>query len=984
MGPSKITGPSKMKSHAIRSRSIEELLEIERICDSFEDALIRDNGADIEEYARRADAAIRPAVREELWAINASRLVGNQFASAQPDALTQTAYPNDDTVTITPQQIPDSVGRFRLLNQIGEGGTGVVWRAEDEQLHRYVAVKLPHPGRVSDPDRFIHEARIAAKLQHPNIVRVLEVGRQNQQCYLVSDLIEGESLADLLQIRTLPLREAVEMLTEIADALEYSHQHGVVHRDLKPHNILLDAKGCPYVTDFGLAKNCGVDEPSLTPIGHVIGTPAYMAPEQARGRSDEADPRTDVYAMGVVLFKFLTGDVPFRGSVESVVYQVIYADPPEPSLWNRNVPRDLETICLKCLEKEPARRYTSAADLKDELQRYLFGEPILARPISTWGRVGKWFKRNRTMAILATAIASLLIAVTVGSTGAAFMLDAAWQRERLLRAEAETSAAETRQARDLEAAANATARLALKKSQHEAARAKREAEVSRQALAFMRSIFESSDPLAWVFDGQTSIVSTPHTPRQLLRNATTRIRSEFDGQPLVQARLMDTLGNSCRAVGLFDEARQLLDDAASIRSANQNAYEAVQYDIEVAENTFYRGWLVHDRGEMKEAETLYTKTLSLLDHIPQQQDLLRANVHFQTGRLLLEERRNSEAIVHFKASERLRRIHLPDDSSLVVAARIGLQLSRVPMTEELSIGHIASILSGDDWGTQLALEYTQVIFHRQRNNYPAALTAYRAVRQRLERRLGSDHPIGILALGDYAGLLWDSGNFREAYPAIETAIEKGRRLAPNHPQLKRAIKRLAKESLRNGRVEVAHKYFTELSSKLNPNEFDFDIEHGLMWTTFARKEYGASLQYSERVLAHSVGYTPPPHLAWIYYSHARVLQANGKVEDAADFDAQAIGIVKSKPMDSDSSICLERVAIILAHNKDLDAAEQVMRNALEIDKKKHPADHPRVADRLSGLANILRKLERGDEAKKLQERADAIREKQLPVFLPSD
>ncbi|MFT7643037.1 MAG: serine/threonine protein kinase, partial [Pirellulaceae bacterium] len=378
------------------SLSIEQLLEIERICDSFEQALISDNAADIEEYARRADVAIRTVVREELLAINSSRLIGNQFASAEPDALTQTALPADDTVTLTPQQIPESLGRFRLINQIGAGGTGVVWRAIDEDLRRDVAIKLPHPGRVADPDRFIREARIAAKLQHPHIVRVLEVGREDEQCYLVSDLIDGESLSDLLQLRSVPLREAVGILVKIADALEYSHQNGIVHRDLKPHNILLDAKGHPYVTDFGLAKNCGVDEPSLTRAGQVIGTPAYMAPEQARGRSDEADPRTDVYALGVILFKFLTGDVPFRGSVESVVYQVIYSDPPEPSLWNRNVPRDLETICLKCLEKDPNHRYASADNLSVELQMYLAGEPILARPISTWGRIAKWYKRNRT------------------------------------------------------------------------------------------------------------------------------------------------------------------------------------------------------------------------------------------------------------------------------------------------------------------------------------------------------------------------------------------------------------------------------------------------------------------------------------------------------------------------------------------------------------------------------------------------------------
>ena len=326
-----------------------------------------------------------------------------------------TQYPNQPAAkdVVKMDQLPCSFGEYELIELIAEGGMGVVFKARQRGLDRVVAIKMILSGQLAGQDdikRFYIEAEAAGNLDHPGIVPVYEVGCCEGQHYFSMAFIEGENLVPRIKAKDLSPREAAMLTKKIAQAIQSAHDRGIVHRDLKPGNVLLDQRGEPRITDFGLAKRM-TGEGDLTATGTVLGTPNYMSPEQAAGKG--IGPTSDVYSMGAILFAMLTGRAPFEGTsqVETII-RVLHDEPPSPRQINTSVTKDLEVICLKCLEKDPSNRYQTSDELADDLQRCLSGEPIRAKD-DLVRRFRKWTLREPVLAAHLAATVFMLVIIIV-------------------------------------------------------------------------------------------------------------------------------------------------------------------------------------------------------------------------------------------------------------------------------------------------------------------------------------------------------------------------------------------------------------------------------------------------------------------------------------------------------------------------------------------------------------------------------------------
>jgi WD40 repeat protein len=446
---------SERPSHNLSGLDVDQARRIDALCRQFEADWRAGARPSLDNYLVEVPDQVQPALRAELEALERElRQSEETVARGEPVAVAEapTVAPAEPPTHPTPGEARLSIqqdvtvapgedatldhgpsskahatdaslrrvryfGDYEILREIARGGMGVVFQARQVSLNRPVALKMILAGQLAnetDVKRFHTEAEAAANLDHPGIVQIYEVGQLEGQHYFSMGYVEGQSLSHRLADGPLPPRESSELIRRVSEAIEYAHQHGVIHRDLKPANILLDKNANPRVTDFGLAKKLEADS-GLTGSGQIMGTPSYMPPEQTGGKRGELGPAADVYALGATLYALVTGRPPFQAATAmDTVIQVLSDEPVPPRRLNRSIPRDLETIALKCLKKNPSRRYKSAQELADDLGRWLRGEPITARPIWLRERVFKWVRRRP--AVAATLVLGLVAALALVGT----------------------------------------------------------------------------------------------------------------------------------------------------------------------------------------------------------------------------------------------------------------------------------------------------------------------------------------------------------------------------------------------------------------------------------------------------------------------------------------------------------------------------------------------------------------------------------------
>lgn len=579
---------------------------------------------------------------------------------------------------------------YEIIGELGRGGMGVVYKARQLQLNRIVALKMilggGHAGK-GERVRFLAEAAAVAGLQHPHIVSLLEFGEHEGEPFFTLEYMPGGSLASRLHGLPQPGPQAARLIEQLARGIHYAHAHGIVHRDLKPANVLIGEDGTPKITDFGLARR-GELGTGLTATGDVLGTPSYMAPEQAGGETKHAGPAADVYALGAILYECLTGQPPFRAAttVETVL-QVVGQEPVSIRQLQPQTSVDLVTICHKCLQKEPHKRYGSASELADDLRRFQVGEPILARPVGWLERSWRWCRRHPAIAVVSAAALLFLVGGLIGMTLLYFQAEGHYARAELQRTAAENATELANKERDSARAYAAEAdrqKQEADRQKHEADRqsdkAREQASRARQVSKIMAGMFEASDPLGFngVTFGLNNRAGQTMKARDLLDQGLKLTRDDADLAPLIKADVYLQIGNVYRSIGLHKDAEPLLTKSLALRQT------AAAPPAEIAISLHALGWLYHERGNYPRAEALYRDALAHFAKDPQSDPRAVLNTQFNLAWLFseLDELEQAEELALTVLNK--RRELLGEDHRDTVLARFALSAMYLARHEPLS------------------------------------------------------------------------------------------------------------------------------------------------------------------------------------------------------------------------------------------------------------------------------------------------------------
>ncbi len=727
-----------------------------------------------------------------------------------------------------PSVVPAPPG-YEVVRELGRGGMGVVYEARDLALNRTVALKMVLAGghaRAAELARFLHEAEAVARLDHPHVVRVFALGNHDGLPFFAMEYVDGGSLADAVRGGPLPPADAARYVAQVAAAVGYSHARGVLHRDLKPANILLakarsqesgsrsqDAGSksgsrssgvttglsslapgswplTPKVTDFGLAKLTDGDDDGLTATGAVMGTPSYMAPEQAAGGGKDVGPAADVYSLGAVLYALLTGRPPFQGPTPvETVRQVIDSEPVAPRRLQPGTPKDLETITLKCLAKDPAKRYPSADALADDLGRWLSGESIVARPAGPVERGWKWVRRNRGAAAAGAAVFLALAAGTAVSTWQAVRARAAEGRTAQLLAGAYVTQnqLEVKTAQASEEAANArrAEALAVEREGKEKA-AREEAERQKSAAVAVRGFLQDVFTQGGASGQANAIrrVKADLTVKAAMDVAAARAGLQFVKQPLIEADLRNTIGETYRDLGALSEAEGQLRRAVALRRKHLPPDDP---DRLTSINNL--GLVAHDLGQYDEAAALMREALAGWERVggaDHPEALTSLNnlvlVHGSRG----EFAAGLPLAVRVLAGQRKARGE-SNQAALLAAANLGWfylrtgQLDKAaPLLEDTLSG--MKFVLGADHPLTLTTLGNVALLHYNKGELAEAERLYEEARAAAAKALGPDHPQTLLLTHDLGVAVRDRGDLARAADLLAAAYAGRRKaLGPAHP-----------------------------------------------------------------------------------------------------------------------------------------------------------------------------------------------------------
>jgi serine/threonine protein kinase/tetratricopeptide (TPR) repeat protein len=882
--------------------------------------------------------------------------------------------------------LPETIGRYRILRLVGEGGMGSVYEAEQDHPRRIVALKIIRPGLTSAEmlRRFEREWQALGRLQHPGIAQIYEAGTADTgagtQPYFAMEFIVGQTLTRYAAERGLDARQRLELVARICDAVQHAHERGLIHRDLKPGNILVDASGQPRILDFGVARLTDIDAYATrqTDVGQLVGTLAYMSPEQVLADPLELDTRSDVYALGVILYELLAGRLPYTigARLHEAVQAIREEDPARLSSVSRTYRGDIETIAAKALEKDKTRRYASAAALADDIRRYLTDQPITARSPSASYQLQKFARRHKALVGGVAAVFVVLVSGIVASTS---------QAVRASRAEANAVSAERQVVRERDEvikernrALEAQTQAQQERNQALAAkqRADTEAAISKAVTEFLQK-----DVLAQASAREQSRPDTPPDPelkvRTALDRAGQRIGGKFTAQPLVEASIRHTIGAAYRDLGLYPQARQHMERALNLRRSALGEEDPLTTEL-VGE----LAGLSTLEGKYPAAEALYLKTIDGLRraHGDEHPDVLTGMANLAL--LYQYQGRYAQAVSLIrKVLDTQRRVLGPENRGTLTTT---LLLGRAHMLGDkyaesestfIRLLEVQRRVLGPDHPERLAVMSDLAQVYNRMGKPAESESFYVKALDGGRRVLGPEHPETLSDMGSLAVMLKNQGKFAEAEPLyLEVLAVRRRLLGEEHPDTLGSMNNL-------GALYVAQNRFADAEPLLaktlearkgvlgpeHPNTLNTMSNLGQMYLRqgkYAQAEpfYAEVLAVRKRVLG-----ADHPETLFMMNNLAVLYSQAGKSREAEALYLELLEIQRRTAGEDHVGTlrAMDNLGAAYTKRGDFERAQELFRKAFEGRRRVLGMDHPDTLWSAGNLAGMYRQLDKPDEAEAL-------------------